>query len=358
MAVEIPKEIFDYSLRSQIYNLRFSNQVSRDIIALLNSADKEIIAKLEATNGDFSKRRLEAVLKEIRKINAKTYAEAHSEMETAMLDFGAHVAEATTGMMATQLPMSWNPFAVSREQLQSIVSTEPIRVGEKGAMLLEELFQKEVADKGQRIMGSLRLGMVQGKSIDEMVRDIRGTRANQFKDGILEISRQNAAKITRSAVISTSNKAAQLTFQNNSDVVKGWIYCGTLDAKMCQYCARYYGQRFNLGEGPLPILHIACRCFQIPEIKTWKELGVDVEEMPPSMKASASGPVRADMDYQTWLKSQDKATQIDILGPNRQKLFSEGRMSFDSFVDDKGKYITLDELKQSHAAAFKKAFGA
>ena len=357
---EIPADVFQYSIQSQINNLRHSNKVAKDIIGLLNDADKEILAKLEKWGDSqrFTPARLRALLKEIRQMVSESYAGAHSEMETAMLGFGAHVAEATTGMMATQLPMSWSPFTVSREQLQAIVSDAPIKIGEKGAMLLEEAFNTLAEGKVASIRNAIRLGMVSGEGVPEITRRLKGTRAAQYKDGILEGSRRDMEKIVRSVVQNTSNQAVQATYQANSNILNGWIYCGTLDSKMCSVCSSHYGQQFPLGEGPLPILHISCRCFQLPAIKTWKELGVDVEEMPPSMKASANGPVRADMSYQEWLSSQDKATQIDILGSNRQKLFTEGRMKFDSFVDDKGKFITLDELKKSNSSAFKKAFGS
>lgn len=357
MAVEIPKEIFDYSLRSQIYNLRFSNQVSRDIIALLNSADKEIIAKLEATNGDFSKRRLEAVLKEIRKINAKTYAEAHSEMETAMLDFGAHVAEATTGMMATQLPMSWNPFAVSREQLQAIVSDTPITVGADGKLLLEEIFQSLAAGKEKDIRGAIRLGMVEGETIPQMVTRLRGTKAAQFRDGVLEVSRRHAEAMTRTIVNHTSSNAMMATFKNNAAVMNSWTYLATLDSRTCLICIGYSGQSFPLGEGPIPPQHVATRSIPIPNIKTWKELGVDIEEMPPAMRASKNGPVRADISFSDWLKGQDKATQVDILGKTRQQLWTEGKLPLTSFTDDKGRVLNLEQLKEAHKAAFARAFG-
>jgi len=247
------------------------------------------------------------------------------------------------------LPVNYNIVQATAEQLKAIVDVAPIRVGTEGALLLEELFMKEVLNKEHAIMGALRLGQIQGETVDQIVRRLTGTKSHQYKDGILEISRRSAEGIVRSVVISTGNKAAMLTYSNNSAVVKGWVYVGTLDSRMCEKCSKHYGKRFNLGEGPQPILHIRCRCFSVPEIKTWREMGFDIDEMPEGMKASSGGLVRADMSYTEWLKTQDKATQIEILGPSRQKLFASGKVEFNDFTDNKGIFYTLEELKKKHS---------
>jgi len=56
--------------------------------------------------------------------------------------------------------------------------------------------------------------------------------------------------------------------------------------------------------------------------------------------------VSADISFQDWLKGQDKATQVDILGKTRQELFASSKLTVDKFTDSKGRVLTLDQLKK------------
>jgi SPP1 gp7 family putative phage head morphogenesis protein len=358
MTTDISKQLLDYSLHHAVNLGRYSNSVVRDILALLNDADKEILAKIlkRGEDGTFTKARLDKLLVEIRAVTKETYAQAHNEMTTAMLDFSVHEAAATATLLSTQVAVNFNIVQPTVEQLAAIASKTPIRQSRTGALLLEEVFQKEVFGHEQRIMSSLRLGMVQGKTIDEMVRDLKGTKASQWKDGVLEISRRSAEGIVRTVTNHVGNRAAQLTYQANSEVVKGWIYVATLDGKVCHECWPDSGKRFDIGRGPLPPKHTRCRCFSVPEVKTWKELGFDFDEMSASFRSSKDGPVKADIKFGDWLKTQGTETQKDILGATRQKLFSEG-MNVDRFADRAGVVCDLKELKSRNEAAFKKVFG-
>jgi hypothetical protein len=91
-------------------------------------------------------------------------------------------------------------------------------------------------------------------------------------------------------------------------------------------------------------------------LKSWKELGFDMEEMPASYRSSKDGPVAADITFDNWLRSQGADVQKDILGPSRAKLFKEG-MKIDRFTDRAGVVYDLKELEARNKAIFKKVFG-
>jgi hypothetical protein len=79
-------------------------------------------------------------------------------------------------------------------------------------------------------------------------------------------------------------------------------------------------------------------------LKSWKELGIPADEMSPGTRASMDGQVPADTTYAEWFAKQSAERQDEILGPVRAKLYREGRVSFDRFYDDKGRFLTLDQL--------------
>ena len=91
-----------------------------------------------------------------------------------------------------------------------------------------------------------------------------------------------------------------------------------------------------------------------PVLKSWKELGIDLQELPTGTRASMDGQVPADLTYNKWLKGKPAAFQDDVLGPTRGKLFRAG-MPVDRFVNKAGDTLTLDDLRKRDAEFFKKA---
>ena len=67
------------------------------------------------------------------------------------------------------------------------------------------------------------------------------------------------------------------------------------------------------------------------------------------------GPVPATTTYQTWLKGQSVAFQNEILGNTKAKLFRDGGLQLDKFVNRNGDELTLSELASKHAEAFRAA---
>ena len=72
-------------------------------------------------------------------------------------------------------------------------------------------------------------------------------------------------------------------------------------------------------------------------------------------QAAEGGPVDANLTYGGWLKRQSAEKQDDVLGATRGALFRRGGLTIDKFTNDKGRWYSLDELKQIESKAFKKA---
>lgn len=117
-----------------------------------------------------------------------------------------------------------------------------------------------------------------------------------------------------------------------------------------------------------------CRSVRAPKTKSWKELGFDdlgddeplntrpfvadkrkVKDIPKNERDGIIGTTTA-KNYGEFLKSQNRGFVEDVLGKERAKLFLDGGLSVDKFVDRKGTTITLDRLKEKHAIAFKEAW--
>ena len=169
---DIDKQLLDYSIHHQVNLGRYSGKVVRDILALLNDADKEIQAKILARgeDGTFTAARLKKLLAELREMTGEAYRQAHNELKTAMLDFAGTEAAATVSLLAAQVPVTFNIVQPTAEQLAAIVSKAPVTVGPDKKLLLEEIFDSLAKGKEEAIRGAIRLGMVEGETVPEMVR--------------------------------------------------------------------------------------------------------------------------------------------------------------------------------------------
>ena len=113
----------------------------------------------------------------------------------------------------------------------------------------------------------------------------------------------------------------------------------------CPVCGSLDGKVFNVGEGPRPPAHASCRCTSYPITKTWRQMGIDADELPAGTRASMNGQVPQSTDYPTWLGRQSAAFQDDVLGPTKAKLFREG-LPIERFVDAQLKPLTVASLQK------------
>jgi len=354
----IPKDIFDLSVRHQVALQRYGNGVVRDVIALLNASERELMEKirLRGEKGPWTTARLKALFAELQEMNDEAHWGAEKALVKEMHRFADHEAEVAAAAVQTKVPENFTITRPSNAQLAAVVDKTPITVGPDKKLLLEEIFSGLAAGKEEAIRGAVRLGIVEGETVDAIVRRLIGTRANRYTDGVLEKNRRGTAAIVRTIINHVSNSAAQATYAENGDLVKGWTFTSTLDGRTTVTCASLSGTEWPIGQGPQPPRHVNCRSFATPRVATWRELGIDLDEMPPSVRASKNGPVRADISFDEWLSDQPVAVQKEVLGATRQKLFAEG-MKMEKFTDNKGVVYSLTQLEHRNREMFDQVFG-
>jgi hypothetical protein len=111
------------------------------------------------------------------------------------------------------------------------------------------------------------------------------------------------------------------------------------------------GTTYPVDQGPRPPAHHQCRSTTVPVVKSWKELGIDLKEAPPGTRASMNGQVPSKLTYPQWLKRQPAAIQREALGPTRAALFRSGRLTIDRFVDQRGRPLSLKQIRQREQLA-------
>lgn len=351
--MSVNEELRDRAIRHAIYLQRYGNGLSKKVLDLLSEVEADIVAKLGQrlamidergiALSNTSTKRLQALLDELRAINAAAYADIAETLSDELTGLATVEAQFQTQAIKAALPVSFATAMPSPNRLRAIIQTSPM----EGALLSS--WAKGMEDgTANRIEQAIRKGLVQGLGTDDIVRSIRGTKKQAYKDGILEISRRSARSIVRTATTHVSNVASQETWKANEKLVKGWQFVSTLDSRTTVTCGALDGQIFAVGEGPIPPLHIGCRSTTIAVTKSWKELGFEGDELSRSQRASMDGQVAGSTTFDNWLKSRGEETQVQILGVTRAKLWREGKLSLTDFIKNDGSVLTIEQLKKLH----------
>jgi len=334
---------------------RYSNSVIRRIIALLNRTDNDLFQQLSAAlerlpAESFTVERLDSLLQSVRQMNAAAYQQVSQLIETELKDLVQYEAAYQYQLFASTLPVQVSVAAVNVGQVYAAALARPFQ----GTLLREALSGLE-ANKARMVRDSIRIGYVEGQTIQQITQRIMGTRALQYTDGLMETSRRDAAAMVRTAVSHTANFTRTKFYEENSDLLKGEKFLATLDSKTTIRCASLDGQIFPVGKGPIPPIHWNCRSTRVGVVKSWKELGIDLPESAVSTRASLDGQVPEDMTYSKWLRGRSAEFQDDVLGAARGKLFRANKIELDRFVDRNGRMMTLDQLRKKNSEMFANA---
>ena len=344
----VNEDFRDQAISHAHYLERLKTGEVRRIIKLVNAVDKELVDQIAARGADdetFTKRRLEAILRDVRAINAEAVAELNIGLRGSIADLAEYEAGFQAMRLEKTIPFEWNITQPSPQQLLTAILNRPFE---------NALFDKHVADMGARklglVEGALRMGQAEGQTIPQIARRIRGTRAANYADGILEGSRREIEGLVRTSLNHASSISRERTYAENSDLVKGVQMVATLDSSTTLICMDQDGKVYPIGEGPRPPFHWNCRTSPVPVCRSWKELGIDLDEAKPGTRASMNGQVSEKTTYAKWLKKQPAALQREVLGARRYEMYKAGT-PIDRFVRD-GRVLTIKELErlESHAA--------
>lgn len=349
------ESLLDQTIAHQIGLIRYSNATVRKIIALLNRTEEDLVRQIlkydfSEVSGTASEKRLRALLDAVRTVNAEAYAKLNDELTGELRALAVYEAEFQTSAIAAATAVRLDIVTPSAPQLWAAVNSRPFQ-----GRLLKDWYSGLEEAAQARLREAIRISYTEGETIAQTVRRVRGTAARQYKDGILEISRRGAEAMVRTAVNHTANAARNHLYSENPSTIKGVRWVATLDGRTTLLCASRDGTVYPPDSGPRPPAHINCRSTTVPVLKSWKEMGIKLSEAPEGTRASMDGQVPENTTYDSWLRKRDKDFQDDMLGPSRAKLFRDGELTLDRFVDRNGAEYTLDELRRREAEAFRRA---
>lgn len=383
-AVTFNEQFFDAMVRHQIGLMRLSGSLRNDVLKILDATEQDLSDKIRSRlrshrglDTPRSVTRLQSLLKAIRVTRLKAWSDVNKVWVRELIELSKAEPAFTSAALETVVPTVLNTVLPAPEFLARIAVTRPFQ----GKILrgwASEIARADIA----RIETQIRIGMVQGESSAQIARRVVGTAKLRGRDGVTEISRRQAAGITRTAVNAISNQARREFNKANQALFARELYVATLDSRTTPICQSLDGERFPVGEGPYPPVHFNCRSLRIAildgrvlgtrpmreftEPQMVREFSKNAglprtfnrrADLPRGTKGSfdkfkakrireLTGRVPAKVNYEQWLRRQSVQFQDDILGPARGKLFRKGGLTLDKFVDrNTGRRFTLEELK-------------
>lgn len=387
----VNEEYFDAMVRHQIYLMRLSGSVRKEITALLDKTETDIADRIRSrllnhksldTDGF---RRLKALEKYIKTVRTKAWDEVDAVWLNEITELAKLEPVFAAKALRTVSPVLLDLSLPDTSLLKALVKSSPF----EGRTLSQWSSSIESTDL-KRISDQIKIGMVQGQTSAEIARRVVGTAELKGKDGVTEITRRNADAITITAINHISNAAKREFYESNSDIFNGELYVATLDDRTTAICRSLDGTVFPVGIGSIPPLHFRCRSVRVGvidgnvigdrpfKISTERKLLGEYSskndilrvtkrtDLPHGHKGTydayskgrvreLTGQVPAKVNYQEWIGRQSVEFQDDVLGVTKGKLFREGNLTLDKFVNRAGDELNLSELALKHRSAFKAA---
>jgi len=365
-------------LEHDVNMLRVEAETKSRVLALLILMQKDlvsIIANAPAMS-ELGKLGKGAILRESNTVIAEYYGKAALQVDLAgIADVEAmgvkralaDVLERAAGPLSAEVRIG---LALPTENYLQKLASDVLIQGSPA----KNWWLRQQQDTQFKLANEIRIGAAQGETNAQIIKRIVGQDATVAKaptvpgalpavepsiPGVMPLARKNAAAIVQTSMATVAAEARRKTFQLNADITRGIVQHSTLDSHTSLTCIAYDGATWDLEYQPiegndLPYnggtpRHWACRSAEAALMLTLRQMGIDMDEPDPGMRASSSGPVSAKTTFADYLKSKGEDYQNEVLGKGRAELFRAGKISVRDLLDMRGQPLKLEILKAKYA---------
>lgn len=335
-------QIFDATVQHQIAVNNAANDTAKRALDELATFDRQVLNNVNRFDPGETNRGLDAVVRRVEE-SERDLSVGLFDLILADLLSVAEEEEEFNELLLIPLALSLN-IELQRPKLSDI--RRKVRTSEFSGGLIRLGTAKEHIDefarrRARQISDELRLGRLGSLSSGQIIRNIRGTRAQRFRNGILQKLRNDLKSISLGAIVHASNTASGV-FSSLNKTFFNEVWIAILDGNTCPICAARHNRRFKIGEGPQPPAHPNCRCIRMKTLKI--------------------GGAFKSPKFDDWLRAQPESVVVQALGPTRAKLFLRGRLPIERFVanpfrrTNSTRVLTIEELRASDSRTIQEAF--
>lgn len=351
-------KLVDLYIERAVDLLRLEAGTRNKVFRLLNGLEKDIvaaIAKIDPTEPGrirYQQQRLAKLLKAVRASVKAAYRGADVLLAREIRNVIDIEATWTGRAINAVTQVSFVDAGITRGQLETLVSDVLIQ----GAPT-REWWGRQAAGLSDRFADEMRRGMALGEPNEKLIQRVRGTETTR---GLMDISRSSAERLVRSSVQTAANAGRNATYAENDDLISAVQWSATLDTRTSTWCIVRDGLTYEptthepIGhavpwlEGPGAI-HWNCRSSSVPVLKSWRELGIDEDDIPETTRASMDGQVPAGTTFEDWLTKQPVGRQDTVLGAEKADLWRKGKINFRDLLDQNGRPLTTEQLRAKAA---------
>jgi len=223
---------------------------------------------------------------------------ARQSMQAGQLEAKALAEAALPGIgpIDAKIMATWQelPTAAIENLLGFLADDSPLRLSMREQM-------------GEALAGQVEKQLVTGLGLGRNPRAIAKIIRDELGQGLTW-----SLRTARTANLYAYREASRASYAANNHVVKGWIWRAKLDEVTCLSCVVQDGTVHKLDERLND--HHNGRCWMEPQVKSYKELGLDIAE--PQRPERQTG---AD-----WFGGLDAATQQTMMGQARFEAWQNG----------------------------------
>lgn len=359
------KTLIEVLTQHQAYLYRTSSQSVNELLTIFNAESALMLAKLRDLLDELNDSEKVALasgqytttnLKEIRDLISQWFTaintslpEAFAVSATALAVYEANYTAKLYGRKIKQ---------PNGEKLYKSAKKVPL----VGGALVDDLLTKLADSARQKVEYAIRDGISSGKTNQQIVQRIGGTKRLNYEDGILTSSKSDIDRTVRTVRSHVANQAYLSSFnQIGFEYVK---LVATLDGRTSKLCASLDGSVWEINDPAkrVPPLHPHCRSILVPVEKDGRLAGErpfvmderKVKDIPKDERSQLIGQLDANTTFKEFFKKTDDFFQKEWLGPKRYKLYKEGKFDLEKFFDPEGRLYSLDDLRKVDEKAFKK----
>lgn len=369
MTQTVNQRLADEAVRHRLFLARYSTKQANDMIAMLRKSRIAItvnlleqLEKQGMTAQSFTVIRMNRIKRELERQMNDVYEQVFGQLGDDLKKLAKQETAYQFKMLDTVLPT----VVTDAIPLTSITSAQVIAGATakpfQGALLKD--WAGNLATDFVRAAGSqIQQGYLLGETNQQIVARVIGTAKNKYSDGSLGQSARGLAAVTKSAVSHYAAEARDEMGRQNADLIKARQWLSTLDTHTTKMCIVRDRLRYTFDSPPKPIdhgvpygagpgrLHFCCRSTETWDIKSWRELGLNVDEMPDGVRSGLGGDVPSGMSYSEWATRQPYHVLEAVFGVTRARGIRDGSVKPAELFTDKGEYLTLDQLKKLDDAA-------
>ncbi|MDO5554764.1 MAG: minor capsid protein [Planctomycetia bacterium] len=348
-----------------------ANQLAKDIQETLSASDQKLIKAVmtgmleikEKYGTDIAKavKRFNQLYKELETLRKEAMTKAQEQAkETAQ-----KTAEWAGYKMAKELAESAkakkkNVKPLTAKQLKTILDYQPF-----AGQSISQWFDQYKFNDIRRITNAITQAYSEKLTVADIIKRIRGTKANNYTDGILQTSRTSATMLARTMINGVANEARLETMMANSDVIDGLQFLATLDGRTSFVCASLDGKIWKgeeMKNAKRPPLHPNCRSTLIPYIEIRDENGKLLEEQATRPAAARDFEEDAKKAYNQAAREKGQSKRWeDLSAATRKRYYYQAIKDYESetgkpaYTQAKGS-TTFKDYFEKQPEAFKRSW--